>query len=63
MMHAEEANNGREEPTGTTKIGEGGEKEKPELVCMEEELEKWSTQPVTDFAAYGEPLRCQIALE
>lgn len=56
MMHAEEANNEREEPTETNKNGEGSEKEKPEMVCMEEELEKWSTQPVTDIAAYGEPL-------
>ncbi|XP_010427418.1 PREDICTED: putative two-component response regulator-like APRR8 isoform X2 [Camelina sativa] len=36
------------------KIGEGSEKKKPEPVCMEEELETLSTQPVTDSVAYGE---------
>lgn len=53
MIYSEEANNERKEPTEIKKNGEGSEKKKPELVCMEEELEKWSTQPIPDVAAYG----------
>lgn len=53
MLHSEEANNERKEPTGIKKIGEGSVKEKPEL---EEELDKRFTQPVTACAAFGKPL-------
>ncbi|XP_020877075.1 putative two-component response regulator-like APRR8 isoform X2 [Arabidopsis lyrata subsp. lyrata] len=46
-----EANNERKEPTEIKKNGEGSEKKSPELVCMEEELQNWSAQPLIDLTA------------
>ncbi|XP_019090611.1 PREDICTED: putative two-component response regulator-like APRR8 isoform X1 [Camelina sativa] len=54
VPNIEEANTKRKKPTEIKKIGEDSEKKKPEPVCMEEELETLSTQPVTDSVAYGE---------
>lgn len=48
MMHSEEANIERKEPTETKKNGEGSEEMEPELVRIMEELD--------DYPAFGEPL-------
>lgn len=63
MVYSEEANNERKEPTEIKKNGEGSEKKSPELVCMEEELQNWSAQPLIDLTASGEPLKSQIILD
>jgi hypothetical protein len=63
MVYSEEANNERKAPTEIKKNGESSEKKSPELVCMEEELQKWSAESFIDLTASGEPLRSQIILD
>jgi hypothetical protein len=46
-----EANNERKAPTEIKKNGESSEKKSPELVCMEEELQKWSAESFIDLTA------------
>ncbi|CAH2069223.1 unnamed protein product [Thlaspi arvense] len=54
IPNMEEANKEKKEPAEIKKAGEGSHKEKPGLVCTDEELEKWSTQPVTNLDAFVE---------
>lgn len=51
VPNIEEANNERKAPTEIKKNGESSEKKSPELVCMEEELQKWSAESFIDLTA------------